>query len=354
MTISILQHATVTVPVTSGTTATASPAFTSETTEGNCLVALISTAVDSGTPSVTGVTTNGSAENWASAESETETTIAHQLTAAWVNPGTAGGQTVIDVALSYTSSLSGNTTEILVTILEIQALGSSSVVDQVGAGSGSASSWSSGTTGETAQAAEILIGVVSAVANGETAPSITGPSSPWTNYTALTGGFDSSEQSIAQLVGYQVVSAEGTATYSGTFATTTPYAAVVITLKGVTNTGTATVAVPKPALAGTGAYGPSGAGTVAVPKPALAGAGTFDNTREATVAVAVPKPSLAGLVAVQVTGAAAVAVPKPGLAGLGWLTVTGAGHVAVPKPGLSGAGRSGSVPPPSAFLAFFP
>lgn len=345
MTISVVQHASVTKNQASGTTATAAPTFASNATAGNCLVACITVGVQHGTPSISSVTTNGTAEHWVLAKSQTvNSTFINdgiQVVAVYVNPNTGGGQKIIDVNCSFTTSLaSGNDAEILVDIYEVSGLVSSSVTDktassQVAAGS---TSWTSTATATTSQASEIFIGVVGA--NGFSGvAAITGPSSPWTNETTLNSSYGSGTCLTAQRSGFNIVSSTGTATYSGTITNDDGgYAAVVATLLGGATSPTATgsVKVPKPALSGTATYATAAHGSVAVPKPRLSGTAVVQVA--GTGSVKVPKPTLSGSATAFPAARGSVAVPKPVLAGSGSVAnpVNGSGGVRAVKPVLAG------------------
>lgn len=365
MTISVVQHASVTKNQASGTTATAAPTFASNATAGNCLVACITVGVQHGTPSISSVTTNGTAEHWVLAKSQTvNSTFINdgiQVVAVYVNPNTGGGQKIIDVNCSFTTSLaSGNDAEILVDIYEVSGLVSSSVTDktassQVAAGS---TSWTSTATATTSQASEIFIGVVGA--NGFSGvAAITGPSSPWTNETTLNSSYGSGTCLTAQRSGFNIVSSTGTATYSGTITNDDGgYAAVVATLLGGATgpTATGSVKVPKPSLSGTATYATAAHGSVKVPKPALAGTATAFPA--ATGSVKVPKPVLAGSAAFGPSAHGSVKVPKPALSGSATAFPAARGSVAVPKPVLAGTvtvanpvNGSGSVKVPKPVLA---
>jgi hypothetical protein len=77
--------------------------------------------------------------------------------------------------------------------------------------SGSAiSPWSSGPTGVTANPNEFVVGTYSGVTTGS-APVITPPSSPWSNEAALSVG-----TYLGSITGYQLATATGNFTYSGT------------------------------------------------------------------------------------------------------------------------------------------
>lgn len=107
-------------------------------------------------------------------------------------------------------------------------------------------------------------------------------------------------------------------------------------------TGTGSLALPKPSLAGTGTGAAAGTGSLALPTPSLSGAGAQEVT--GTGSLRLPKPSLAGTGAVAATGTGGLALVKPKLAGTGTgSVVTGTGSLALPKPSLSGSGSVAAV-----------
>lgn len=179
------------------------------TTAGNCLVVCI--GVQAVTPSVSGITLGGSAGNFAQLETDTSSS---ESTWIWADPNCAGGQTAIVIS---GTNLSVDATHGGVSIHEVAGLVSASPLDQKASGHGSTTTtWTSGAAGPTLQAAELWIGCAASI------KTITGPASPWIN-TAFLGGM---------MAGYQIVSATGTATYSGTLAASGSYSASVVTLKG--------------------------------------------------------------------------------------------------------------------------
>ena len=238
MSITVVQYASNTATFTSGTSGTATATFGSVTTAGNCLVALVATDFGSGSGSSLAVTTNGAAENWAQAAGD-----ADFLAFAWVNPGTAGGQTVIDVTVTFgfTATTSDSLTA-LVSVFEVSGLVSSGVADKAAAADSATATWSSGATGATAVPGEIWFGLgVSEVVAANTTGSITGPGGSWHNETALSGTYQSGgtgathQFSFYQVAGYQVVSVTGAATYNGTATPSgsgSASAGLVLTLKG--------------------------------------------------------------------------------------------------------------------------
>jgi hypothetical protein len=109
VTISVLQHASTTKSLTSGTTGTASPAFSSALTAGSAVVACVTVLGSLATPTISSVTTNGTAELWVHGISGTaETAAGDQTDQIWVNPNTGGGQTIIDINCSFSATLSSS------------------------------------------------------------------------------------------------------------------------------------------------------------------------------------------------------------------------------------------------------
>jgi len=248
MTLSVLQHASTTAQFTSGTTGTASPAFGSNTTAGSCLVACVSTWT-AGTPTISSVTTNGTAENWAQGGVD-----AASITFLWLDPNTGGGQKTIDVNVSFgTTSTTSDSSVILVDIFEVAGVVTASALDQsifnVGAANGT--SWDSTATGTTTVAGEAWFGfVATGVAAANTTATVSGPSSPWTNETTLTTSYQSGGTStsdkyfVYQQSGYRIVSSTGTVDYSGTTSQTSAWVGVAFSLKGAAAPATALPATP--------------------------------------------------------------------------------------------------------------
>jgi hypothetical protein len=236
----IVQNASATAAISSGSSTTTTATFSTSTTNGNCLVACIYPAAPfGGTTTITSVTTNGSAENWASAVQQVDTAGGGDIVAIWVNPNTGGSQTVIDVNWSYTGTPSStNQGFILIDIFEVSGVAKSAVVDKTASGTGSAAgTFSSGASGTTTQASEIVIGMVGAVQNAGATMTVTGPSSPWVNETTRNQGINISGTTyqIYELSGYDILSSTGTATYSGTLSSTSNnYASALVTLKTAT------------------------------------------------------------------------------------------------------------------------
>lgn len=246
MAITVVQHASNTATHTSGTSATDTATFASNLTAGNCVVACISTGSVFTAVSVTSVTTNGSAENWSQAVGDPFSSGANYI---YVNPNTGGGQKIIDVNWAFGGTVSStNTASIVIEIYEISGLVAANVVDQSNQNNVSSNAnWTSNATPTTTQASEIFIGKVSTFAS-TSANTITGPSSPWNNESQLNATYlvSSVTRHLTQLSGFQIVSATGTATYSGTQTDTGNDAdSIVVTLKGIPSS-----AYPSPAIPG--------------------------------------------------------------------------------------------------------
>lgn len=243
MAIQVVQHASNTATYTSGTTGQLQVTFGSPTTAGNCLVACI-TAYEGPTDTlvISSVTTNGAAENWVSAASLGGTAGEGDQYSIYVNPNTSGSQTIIDinVTFGFTASTS-NSACILSDIYEVSGLVLANVIDKSVTQSQSAvTSWNSTATATTSQVNEIWLGMAAAdSSSGNTAITLTGPASPWTNETQLQssaqdGGTGTSNKVIIdQISSYQIVSSTGAATYSGTNTPSAFVDSLVVTLKGI-------------------------------------------------------------------------------------------------------------------------
>lgn len=241
MAITLVQHASSTTQFTSGTSGTASATFTSNITATNCVICTfticaLNKSFSLGTPSVT---TNGSADNWASVLLNTGD--ASLPVGIWADPNAAGSQKIIDVAVSFGATAStSESVAICIDIFEVSGLTTSSPTDKTShSNSASATTWSSGTTGTTSQAAEFWVGVAGfQVVADDTTQTVTPPSSVWTNESLLStsiqsgGTILSDKFFVYQQSGYQVTSATGTATYSGTNSQSSDYNASVATFNG--------------------------------------------------------------------------------------------------------------------------
>ena len=214
-----------------GTASPVTVTLGSGVTGGNCLAASIGLA--GSTPgTVTGVKTGSSADNWASAIAKTGTDCGAAI---WTDQDCAAGGTSVVV----TTSTSGALTGVFAVAEEWSGIKTSSAVDKTNSGSGSSTAFSSGATGTLSDAAEVILGCAAALyISGNV--TLTGPGSPWTNFT------DQTESGNASIAGYQVVSATTTETYSGTVSSSTGWAACIASLEaaaGTPRTDTASLTV---------------------------------------------------------------------------------------------------------------
>jgi hypothetical protein len=216
------------------------------TTAGNCVVVVLGIYTAAGAPSVSGVTLGGAAGNFAAgAAANTTGGGDFQGLFIWVDPNCAGGQTAIAVSgsnLTFPLGIGG------LMAYEFSGAVTASIVDKTSTDTGGVSTtWTSLATATTTVANEIWVG---GCLNGSNP---TGPASPWVNVAAPPNGFVS---------GYQIATATGAATYSGTAGSDTAWAAAVVTLKGM---------APSPAVVGglaTITVGPQGLGNVWYPAQA--------------------------------------------------------------------------------------
>lgn len=194
-----------------------SGSFTSNVTPGNCVVVVIN-GFSTGTPSVSGVTLGGSADNFEQAISATSSLSGDEYFAGiWVDPNSAGG--AANVVVTGAGGLSVNANYGII-LLEVSGLVSVSVVDQAAADIGNGTGWgTSGIIGETTVPNEIWIGANSQISVA------TPPVTPWSSlrYSSSNAG-----------AGYRIVSGVGTPVYAGIQSSSGVWAAVTITLKGVT------------------------------------------------------------------------------------------------------------------------
>ncbi len=299
------------------------------TTAGNTLVVAINSMNTAGQASVTGVKLGGSAAGFSQAA------VAHAA-------GTLGGAAYYDVFLWVGRNIAGDQTTVTITGNSDLAVasGSGGVVVYEFAGIPSATldqsstgydntpttTWSSGTTGTTTAPGEIWVGT--AASNGQ----INSPAAPWT-VTADTGG------SPLWNTGYQIVSATGTAAYSGTMSFGDPYAAAVITLKaGETVTAAGGTAAGAPAATGSGTELFTGTGTLAAGAAALSGTGSSATPTAFTGTGSAPAgtPAAGGSGALGFTGTGSPAAGAPGVAAAGGQEFTAGGSLAASGPGIAG------------------
>lgn len=195
------------------------------TTAGNALIVVLATSGTSSNPtSVTSITLGGSADNFSQVSTFGSGSDA-AIGATWIDLSCAGGQTSVVITVAGGTG----TLAIMASVYEWSGLYPVAPLDQTANAVGtSATSWSSGASPTTTQAAELWVGGAFTT-TVSSSPTITGPSSPWTNLTQVSlvqGSFND-----AWVSGYQVVASTGTATYAGTTSATSDWIAKVITLR---------------------------------------------------------------------------------------------------------------------------
>ena len=306
----------ITVPVIeliSVTTASASTATIPATTAGNCLIVVITTSSASGA-SVSGITLGGAAGNFAQAAH------AHAIVPGfdaldvfiWADADITGGHTTVVVS-GTGLNLSSNGGSL--TIYEVAGLSQSpaEVVDQVSTGSAtSGATWSSGSTPQTAQAAEFWVG---AAVTGEF---ISVPGTPWTEDNA---------QSTAS-AGHQITTATGKAVYSGTQFESSLWSAAVVTFgtRAPAITGTGSLALAP--LGMTGVQSLRAAGTLPLAAPGVAGTAVVTNPAPASGASAVPGIAIPGASVPGTPYRVVTPATAGGSAGLAPMAPAGSGTVA--------------------------
>jgi len=254
MTITLVQHAGNAATFTSGTSGTVTATFGASTTAGNCLVACVSWGGAAfNTTDTPSVNTNGSAENWTE-EYQSQNALDTGFSSTWVNWDTGGSQTAIKVPWDFGNTpTTSNSNFLAVDVYEVSGLISASNPTDQGSnqnGTSSGTSWDSGTSSMTTNPNEIWfgVGVAQAVATN-TAATITGPGGGWNNEAQLSTSYQSGgtgtthQHDVGQMSGYQIVSSEGTADYSGTVSTSSATAASVTTFAAPVAATTSTLLI---------------------------------------------------------------------------------------------------------------
>jgi len=197
----------------------------SPTTAGNALIVVLAASGTTSNPtSISSITLGGVADNFAQISTFGSSSDA-AIGATWLDLNCAGGQTSIVI----TASGGTGTLAVMASVYEWSGLYPVSPLDQTANAVGTgATTWSSGASPTTTQASELWIGAVftTSTASG---PTLTGPSSPWTNLAQVNqaqGSFNDQWMS-----GWQVVSSTGAATYNGSVSASSDWIAKVITLR---------------------------------------------------------------------------------------------------------------------------
>lgn len=210
----------------SSATSTLTITLDTATVAGNGLIVVLAASGTTSNPtSVSSITLGGSADHFSQISTFGSTSDA-AIGATWLDLNCAGGQTSIVITVAGGTG----TLAIVASVYEWSGLYPVSPLDQTANAVGTgATSWSSGASPTTTQADELWIGGAFTTSTASGPPTITGPSSPWTNLAQVNqaqGSFN--DQWVS---GYQVVSATGAATYAGTISSASDWIAKVITLK---------------------------------------------------------------------------------------------------------------------------
>ena len=234
--------------------------LTTATTVGNTLfVAFVANGAGA-TPSISGMTLGGVADNFASEYAVTDVADSYAICAIWMDADLQESSTAVAVT-------GANLNDGYLFCVEVSGMGAAPTLDKtsegpIGAGT---ATWTSNATATLTQASEFAIGCTGhgRFSAGDT---LTGPGTPWTN------GADYVWADGSAIAGYQVTTTAGAVTYSGTSVDSDYYVAIVATF--IPSAGTAGAA----ALSGSGTI--SGAitlpGTVSLSgSGSLAGAGKF-------------------------------------------------------------------------------
>jgi hypothetical protein len=199
--------------------------------------------------------------------------------AGWADPDCAGGQTTVGIE----STGGTGTLTLFGWAIECDPLSGSA--DQFATGDDAdGTSWSAGPTGTTAQDDEIWFGIMAG--NGVSGQAtLDGPASPWVNLSQQNR--PNAGHVPGGVVGYQVTTVAGEATYAGTAAPESTACVLVFTLPS-SGSGPVTAAAEltvSPALAAAAVrIAPAGAALAVA--PALAAAAAHTATAAAALTVA--------------------------------------------------------------------
>lgn len=199
----------------SASSATVTVTLPAQTRAGNCLVVVATSNYTVTNATGATATLGGSNDNFTQIQQLLPGSSASIF---WLaDPSCAGGQT--SVVVTFTGG-TGVVTLNAVQVIEAGGVAAAAVFDAGKTGTGSAASWTSGTTGELSVFPELLVGAVATGSN----TTITGPGWPWINLPEIGNQV---------LVGYQVTAAQGTAAFAGTFSGSVAYGAGVAALYGL-------------------------------------------------------------------------------------------------------------------------
>ncbi len=216
--VSVVQNTT--LQLTASLT-TATVTLPSPTTSGNSLVACVLTNGNSANPVVTGLTLGGSPDHWAGvAKADPTQSYGGEI---WYDPNCASGQTVVTVTCG---SGAGGSPGIWLAVYEVTGAIAADQASANADGTGTATTWTSGTTSVTSRTNEIAFGIM----RGRLPVVVTGD-----------GTFTT--QSLNEAVtGFQAFPSTRTATFTGSQAAFI-YVSVVATFAGPATGGSSSTQV---------------------------------------------------------------------------------------------------------------
>lgn len=298
------------------------------TTAGNTLIVAYggSAGAGGGTPSISGMTLGGAADNFAAQVTQNEGVNSFSISSVWSDANCAGGQTAIAVT---GTNLVG--TSAYVQVIEVAGVWSLDKSSVGGLATGT-TTWTTGNTATTTAANEVLAGVTSHGPFSATETLTVNNTPPWVNGTSFVWGSGGG----AIIAGYQAATSTGAYAYSGTSPDFDYYTTAIATFLQSTglsvNAGLAT------------AIGAAGNGTVAVNAGLATGSGTAGSPAVAVNSGLATGAGAAGNATVGVNAGlahASGASAQPAI-GLTPSLATGAGHAGNATVGVNAGLASGT------------
>lgn len=200
---------------------TATVTLPSPTTSGNSLVATVLSNGNTANPVVTGLTLGGSADHWASVV-KADPTVSYGGEI-WYDANCASGQTVVTVTCAGGA---GGSAGIWLAVYEVTGIIAADQASANADGTGTATTWTSGTTSTTSRTNEIAFGIM----RGRTPVVVTGD------------GTFTLQNLVEAYTGYQTFNSTRTATFTGS-QTAFVYVAAVATFAGAATGGVSSTAV---------------------------------------------------------------------------------------------------------------
>ncbi|HEY7416527.1 MAG TPA: hypothetical protein VH593_15140 [Ktedonobacteraceae bacterium] len=212
------------VQVKQGSSATSSLSITLDSNTGalNTLIVVAAASGSSNNPTAISCTLGGVTDNFVQ-DSAFGSSSDAAIGAVWRDSSCAGGNTVIAI----TATGGSGTIAIMATVFECNDIAVNPFDKTANSVSAGATSWTSTATPTTTQATERLFGGVFCTQNSQ--PTITGPSSPWSNAPQI----NQTQASFldAWMAGVQDVSATGAYTYNGTVSPSSQWISKIATYK---------------------------------------------------------------------------------------------------------------------------